>query len=409
LTESEASREALKLRIRQAVADGLAPEARVRVSQLVFGPYTPFPVAFRVMGPEPDELRDIAAEVRAVMQAAPQMRTVNADWGERVPTLHFSLDQDRLQAIGLTSSDVAQQLQFLLSGIPVTEVREDIRSVQVIARSAGGARLDPSRITDFTLVGSAGQRIPLSQIGTVEIRMEDPILRRRDRTPTITVRGDVAEGLQPPDVSTALWQALQPVVAKLPAGYRIEAGGAIEESGKATGAMAPLFPIMIALTLITIIFQVRSISATAMVVATAPLGLIGVVPTLLLFQESFGFNALIGLVALSGILMRNTLILIGQIRNNEQDHLAPLDAVVEATVQRSRPVVLTALAAMLAFVPLTHSVFWGTLAYSLIGGTFAGTVLTLVFLPALYAIWFKIEPTTTERELAPSIRTARVA
>src|SRR5437773_555811 len=209
LTDSETSREALKLRLRQAVADGLAPEARVRVTQLVFGPYSPFPVAFRVMGPDPDKLGDIAAQVRAVMQTAPQMRTVNTDWGERVPTLQCSLDQDRLQTIGLTSSDVGQQLQFLLSGIPITEVREDIRSVEVIARSAGNVRLDPSRITDFTLVGNAGQRISLAQIGTVEIRMEDPILRRRDRTPTITVRGDIAEGLQPPDVSTAVWKALQ--------------------------------------------------------------------------------------------------------------------------------------------------------------------------------------------------------
>jgi multidrug efflux pump subunit AcrB len=408
LTNDEASREALTLKLRQAVAAGLTPEARVRATQLVFGPPSPFPVAFRVMGPEPDKLRDIAAQVRAVMQAAPQMRTVNTDWGERVPTLHFSLDQDRLQAIGLMSSDVAQQLQFLLSGIPIAEVREDIRSVQVIARSSGNARLDPSRITDFTVVGSAGQRIPLSQIGTVEIRMEDPILRRRDRTPTITVRGDVAEGLQPPDVSAALWKALRPVVANLPAGYRIEEGGSSEESGKANAAIAPLFPIMIALTLITIIFQVRSISAMAMVFATAPLGLVGVVPTLLLFRQPFGFNALIGLIALAGILMRNTLILIGQIRNNEEDQLRPFDAVVEATVQRARPVILTALAAMLAFIPLTHSVFWGTLAYTLIGGTFAGTILTLVFLPALYAIWFKIAP-TTERELAPSIRTAHVA
>jgi multidrug efflux pump subunit AcrB len=409
LTKSEASREALTLRLRQAVANGLAPEARVRVTQLVFGPYSPFPVAFRVMGPEPDTLRDIAAQVRDVMRAAPQMRTVNTDWGDRAPTLHFSLDQDRLQSIGLTSTDVGQQLQFLLSGIPITEVREDIRSVQVIARSAGNARLDPSRITDFTLAGSAGQRVPLSQIGTVQIRMEDAILRRRDRTPTITVRGDIAEGLQPPDVSTALWTTLQPIVANLPAGYRLEEGGSIEESGKANRAIAPLFPIMVALTLLTIIFQVRSISAMAMVFATAPLGLVGVVPTLLLFQQPFGFNALIGLIALSGILMRNTLILIGQIHNNEADQLAPFDAVVEATVQRARPVVLTALAAMLAFIPLTHSVFWGTLAYSLIGGTFAGTILTLVFLPALYAIWFKIEPMTIASGPASSIRTVRVA
>jgi multidrug efflux pump subunit AcrB len=408
LTQSQEAREALKLRLRQAVADGLAPEARVRATQLVFGPYSPFPVAFRVMGPDADTLRDIAAQALAVMQASPLMRTVNSDWGERVPVLRFSLDQDRLQSIGLTSSDVAQQLQFLLSGIPITDVREDIRSVQVVARSAGDARLDPSKIANFTLVGAAGQRIPLSQIGAVEIRMEDPILRRRDRTPTITVRGDIAEGLQPPDVSTAVWKELKPIIAQLPAGYRIEQGGSIEESGKANRALVPLFPIMIALTLITIIFQVRSISAMTMVFATAPLGLIGVIPTLLLFGQPFGINALVGLIALSGILMRNTLILIGQIRQNEKDGLAPFAAVVEATVQRSRPVILTALAAMLAFVPLTHSVFWGTLAYTLIGGTFAGTVLTLVFLPALYAIWFKIKPVAKGEHAATEIRTEPV-
>lgn len=404
LTESEGAREALKFRLRHAVADGIAPEARVRVAQLVFGPYSPFPVAYRVMGPDPDKLRDIAAQALAIMQASPLMRTTNSDWGERVPSLRFALDQDRLQSIGLTSSDVAQQLQFLLSGIPITDVREDIRSVEVTARSAGNARLDPGRIGDFTLVGTAGQRIPVAQIGTVKIRMEDPILRRRDRTPTITVRGDIAEGLQPPDVSTAVWKELQPIIARLPAGYRIEQGGSIEESGKANRALLPLFPIMIALTLITIMFQVRSISLMAMVFATAPLGLIGVIPTLLLFKQPFGINALVGLIALSGILMRNTLILIGQIRTNEKEGLAPFDAVVEATVQRSRPVVLTALAAMLAFIPLTHSVFWGTLAYTLIGGTFAGTVLTLVFLPALYAIWSKIEPVAKERRTDCAVR-----
>lgn len=408
LTGDDKEREALKSRLRQAVADGLAPEARVRVTQIVFGPPSPFPVAFRVMGPDADKLRDIAAEVRGVMQASAQMRTVNADWGERVPALHFSLDQDRLQNIGLTSTDVAQQLQFLLSGIPITEVSEDIRSVQVTARSAGSTRLDPGTIGDFTLVGAAGQKIPLSQVGKVDVRMEDPILRRRDRTPTITVRGDIAEGLQPPDVSSAVWQQLQPIIAKLPAGYRIEMAGAIEESGKANRALAPVFPIMIALTLITIIFQVRSIAAMMMVFATAPLGLIGVVPTLLLFGQPFGINALVGLIALSGILMRNTLILIGQIRDNIADGLAPFNAVVEATLQRARPVILTALAAMLAFIPLTQSVFWGTLAYTLIGGTFAGTILTLVFLPALYAIWFKIRPAVDEAQVVPGLRAESV-
>ena len=392
LTDSQAAREALKFRLREAAAHGLAPEARVRVTQLVFGPYSPYPVAYRVMGPDPTTLRAIADKVEAVMQASPMMRTVNTDWGPRVPTLHFTLNQDRLQAVGLTSNVVAQQLQFLLSGVPITSVREDIRSVQVMGRAAGDIRLDPAKIAGFTLVGSSGQRIPLSQIGEVSVRMEDPILRRRDRTPTITVRGDIAEHLQPPDVSTAMLKQLQPVIDNLPAGYRIEQAGAIEESGKATKAMAPLFPIMIAMTLLIIILQVRSMSAMVMVFLTAPLGLIGVVPTLLLFNQPFGINALVGLIALSGILMRNTLILIGQIHHNEQQGLAPFDAVVEATVQRARPVLLTAMAAILAFIPLTHSVFWGTLAYTLIGGTLGGTVITLVFLPAMYAIWFRIRP-----------------
>jgi multidrug efflux pump subunit AcrB len=397
LTGSQEERETLKHRLRQAVADGLAPEARVRVTQLVFGPYSPFPVAYRVMGPDPARLREIAGRVEAVMRASPLMRTVNTDWGTRIPTLHFSLDQNRLQAVGLTSSAVGQQLQFLLSGIPITFVREDIRSVQVVGRAAGDIRLDPEKIQGFTLVGAAGQRVPLSQIGSVEVRMEDPVLRRRDRTPTITVRGDIAEDLQPPDVSTKILDELQPIISTLPAGYRIEQAGSIEESGKASRAMLPLFPIMIALTLLIIILQVRSMSAMVMVFLTAPLGLIGVVPTLLIFHQPFGINALVGLIALSGILMRNTLILIGQIDHNQKEGLDPFHAVVEATVQRARPVLLTAMAAILAFIPLTHSVFWGTLAYTLIGGTFGGTVMTLVFLPAMYAIWFKIRPEKAAR------------
>ena len=391
-TDSQEERDTLKQRLRQAVADGLAPEARVRVTQLVFGPYSPFPVAYRVTGPDAETLRRIAADVRQVMDASPMMRTVNTDWGTRVPTLHFTLQQDRLQAVGLTSSAVAQQLQFLLNGVPVTAVREDIRTVQVTARSAGNVRLDPAKIGDFTLAGANGQRIPLSQIGKIDVRMEEPIIRRRDRMSTITVRGDIADGLQPPDVSTAISKQLQPIIEKLPSGYRIEQAGSIEESGKATKAMLPLFPIMLAVTLLILIFQVRSIPAMVMVFLTSPLGLIGVVPTLILFGQPFGINALVGLIALSGILMRNTLILIGQIQHNKDEGLDPFRAVVEATVQRARPVILTALAAILAFIPLTHSVFWGALAYTLIGGTFAGTILTLVFLPAMYSIWFRIRP-----------------
>jgi len=409
LTQDETTREALKLRLRRAVAEGLAPEARVRATQLVFGPYSPFPVAFRVMGPDVTQVRAIAERVRKVMLASPSMRTVNTDWGERVPSVHFALDQDRLRAMGLTSNDAAEQLQFLLTGVAVTQVREDIRTVDVIARSAGPERLDPAQLGSFTLSGSAGQRIPLEQIGKMEIRMEDPILRRRDRTPTITVRGDIAEHLQPPDVSAEIQKALAPSVARLPAGYRIETAGSIEEAGKANAALVPIFPVMLLLMLIVIMAQVRSFSAMFMVLLTAPLGLIGVVPTLLLSGQPFGFNAILGLIGLAGIIMRNTLILIGQIHTNVAEGLDSYHAVVEATVQRARPVLLTALAAVLAFIPLTTSVFWGSLAYTLIGGTAIGTLLTLLFLPALYAIWFRIGPVAAPtRPFAGALKVSHV-
>jgi multidrug efflux pump subunit AcrB len=217
-------------------------------------------------------------------------------------------------------------------------------------------------------------------------------MKRRDRTPTITVQSDIDEKLQPPDVAAAIQKALQPILAKLPAGYRIETGGPIEESAKANAALAKIFPVMLVLMLAIVMAQVRSFPAMSMVMLTAPLGLVGAVPALLLFHQPFGFNAILGLIGLAGILMRNTLILIGQIHTNQVQGLDPYHAVVEATVQRARPVILTALAAVLAFVPLTHSVFWGSLAYALIGGTAVGTVLTLIFLPALYAIWFRVKP-----------------
>jgi multidrug efflux pump subunit AcrB len=349
------------------------------------------------MGPDPAKLRAIAQDVQAVMRANPNTRQVNQDWGERVPTARFVLDQDRLRAIGLTSADVAEQLQFLLTGVPVTQLREDIRTVEIVARSAGPERLDPAQLGNLTLTSQDRRVIPLSQIGRIEIRPEDPILRRRDRTPTITVQSDIDERLQPPEVSQQIEAALQPVIANLPSGYRIETGGNIEDAGKANSALAPVFPIMIVLTLLVLVVQVRSLSAMVMVFLTAPLGLVGTVPILLLFHQPFGFNAILGLIGLSGILMRNTLILIGQIQTNREESLDPYRAVIEATVQRARPVVLTALAAILAFIPLTQSVFWGSMAYTLIGGTAIGTALILLFLPALYAIWFRVRPAVPEQ------------
>jgi multidrug efflux pump subunit AcrB len=397
LTEDASAREALKLRLREAIASGLTPEAYVRVTQLVFGPYTPFPVEFRIMGPDPEQLYKISEQALAIMKAVPDVRQANRDWGDRTPVVRFIPDQDRLNLIGLSPAEAAQQMQFLLSGLPITQVREDIRNVPIVARSAGANRLDPSRLADFSLMSRAGKPVPLDQIGHSEIRFEEPIMKRRDRTPVITVRSDINEATQPPEVSKEVMKALQPLIASLPDGYRIEMGGNIEESLKANVALAQVFPAMIAAMLIVIILQVRNLATMAMVMLTGPLGLIGVVPVLFLFNQPFGFNAIIGLIGLAGILMRNTLILTEQIKENRKAGLDDYRSVIEATVQRTRPVILTALAAVLAFIPLTHSVFWGAMAYTLIGGTAVGTVMILLFLPALYATWFRIRPPKEEK------------
>lgn len=396
LTPDAEAREDLKQKLRKAVADGLAAEASVRVAQLVFGPYTPFPVEFRIMGPDPAKLYSLSERALELMRKVPDVRQPNRDWGNRSPVLRFIPDQDRLNLIGLSPVDAAQQLQFLLTGVTITQIRENIRNVAIVARSAGGERLDPSRLADFSLTSRDGRQIPLDQIGRSEIRYEEPIMKRRDRIPTITIRSDINEATQPPEVSKEILIALQPLIASLPEGYRIEMGGSIEEATKANDALGKIFPVMIAAMMIVIMLQVRSFSTMAMVMLTAPLGVVGVVPMLLIFNQPFGFNAILGLIGLAGILMRNTLILTEQIKENQAAGLDDYHAVIEATVQRTRPVVLTALAAVLAFIPLTHSVFWGSMAYTLIGGTAVGTALILLFLPALYAAWFRIKPITTD-------------
>jgi len=391
LTPNAEARETLKHRLREAVAQGLAPEAYVRATQFVFGPPSTFPVEFRITGPDPAQLYRISEKALDIMRGVSDVREANRDWGNRTPVLRFVPDQDRLNLIGLSTAEVGQQLQFLLTGIPVTQVREDIRNVPIVARSAGAERLDPTRLADFSLMSRDGRQIPLDQVGRSEVRLEEPILKRRDRMPVITVRSEINEPTQPPEVSKQVMMALQPLIANLPPGYSIAMGGSIEEATKANDALGKIFPAMIAAMLIVIILQVRSFSTMAMVMLTAPLGLVGVVPALLIFNQPFGFNAILGLIGLAGILMRNTLILAEQIKENRAAGLDDYHAVIEATVQRTRPVILTALAAVLAFIPLTHSVFWGSMAYALIGGTAVGTVLILLFLPALYAAWFRIK------------------
>lgn len=391
LAKDSKARDAIKDKARKMVEDGRFPEARVRVSQFVFGPPIRYPVLFRVIGPELTELRRIAGQVRDVMDANPDTRLTHLDWGDRTLKVRLAFDQERLALIGLNPKDAALQLQALLNGASATQVREGLRSVDVVVRAPEAERRGLGDLSDLTLTTMDGRAVPLAQVASLQSFTEDAVLKRYNREPCLSVEADVRDGVQPPDVTAKLLKQLQAVKDALPAGYRIDTGGAVEESAKSQVALALVFPLMLAVTLTVIMLQVRAFSTMFMVLATAPLGLVGAVPTLIVFHQPFGFNAILGLIGLSGILMRNTLILVDQVQCEKRNGLSDYDAIVESSVRRARPVILTALAAMLAFVPLTQSVFWGALAYVLIGGVGVGTVLTLLFLPALYALWFRVE------------------
>jgi multidrug efflux pump subunit AcrB len=404
-TANDAARDTLKSKLRTMVDDGRFPEARVRVTQFVFGPPVRYPVLFRVVGSDLVKIRRIATEVRDVMADNANLRLVHLDWSDRTPNLHVALDQERLRLIGLTPKDAALQLATVLNGTPATQVREGLRIVDVLVRAPSAERHGLRDIDDVTLTTADGRSVPLSQVGHLDTRTENAVLKRYDRETYIAVEGDVVDGKQPPDVTAEILPKLEAIKARLPAGYRIDTGGSVEESKKADVALGAVFPLMLIVMLTVIMLQVRSFSMMGMVLLTAPLGLVGAVPTLLIFHQPFGFNAILGLIGLAGILMRNTLILVDQIHHDRVAGLSTHDAVVESTVRRARPVVLTAAAAMLAFIPLTHSTFWGSLAYVLVGGVGVGTLLTLLFLPALYAIWFRVphaSPATPTDQPAPS-------
>jgi multidrug efflux pump subunit AcrB len=387
--EDAAARDRIMAELDRHIAVGEFSEARVRVTRLLFGPPVVWPVSFRVMGPDDNELRRIAHQVRERMEAHPNTVIPHLEWDERAPSYHLNMDAERLRLMGLTPNEVARQLQLQLNGLAVTEVRQDIRSVQVVARSARDGVLLPEALEIKT---AEGRKLSLQQLGELEIRYEDPVIKRYNREPFLAVQADV-QGAQAPDVTQAIWQQMAQLRAGLPPGYHIDIGGSVEQSGKADASIQKLQPVMLALMLIFIMLQMRSFSGTFMVVATAPLGLVGAVAALILFQQPFGFTALLGLIGLGGILMRNTMILTQQVQDNFDSGMAVRDAVVEAAVQRARPVILTALAAMLAFIPLTLDLFWGPLAYVLIGGVAVGTLITLLFVPALYALWFKVSKT----------------
>jgi multidrug efflux pump subunit AcrB len=390
LTTGNAARETLRASLIREFG-AMEAAARVRVLRLDFGPPTGHPVQFRVLGPDPGTVRSIAERVRDVARQNPQARDVELQWGEQGKIIRHLIDQDRARVLGLSSSDVALTLQTFLSGVPVTQVREGNRLADLVIRAAPEERLSVDRLEDVIIPTRNGTAIPLSQIALREVSSEDPILWRRNGDVVLSVRSDVIDGVQAPDVTNAILPKLQPIMAALPAGYRIELGGAIEESAKANAALLPVFPAMFLAMLTLIMLQVRSFSKMLLVFLTFPLGFIGASFALLISGQPFGFVALLGILALGGIIVRNTLILADQIDSFVEGGMALRAAIVETTVRRSRPVILTALAAVLAFVPLTLTSFWGPMAIVLIGGTLVGTVLTLFFLPALYAAWFRVE------------------
>ncbi|MBX9925433.1 MAG: efflux RND transporter permease subunit, partial [Hyphomicrobiaceae bacterium] len=392
MTTDAAARDRVKAKLQAAIDNGAVPEARMRIDQLVFGPPVGFPVQFRVVGPDPVKVREIAYQVRDVMRSEPAAIDPQLDWNEQVKSVSIEVDQNRARALGLNTADIAQSLQSLLSGVTVSEYREGTEILKVVARAARDERTDLSRIGDLTIALRDGRSVPVAQVANVRYGFEEPILWRRNRDMVLTVRSDVAPGVQAPTVTNAILPKLAAVKMGLPLGYRIDTGGAIEESAKANTALFQLFPLMILAMLTLLMFQLQSFSKLFLVFSTAPLGLIGAVAALLVFNAPFGFVALLGVIALAGMIMRNTVILVDQIDHDLADGLMPWDAIVESTVRRARPVVLTALAAILAMIPLTKSVFWGPMALSIMGGLAVATVLTLFFLPALYAAWFRVKP-----------------
>ncbi len=409
LSKDAEARERIKARLEQKLSEGALSEARVRVDRFNFGPPVGFPVQFRVIGPDPIKVRDYAGQVRDIMRDNKSIVDPHLDWNEQSPSMRLVIDQERARLLGLEPQSIAQTMQTLLSGAPITQMRMGTEQVQITARAIASERLNLDKMGDLTVTSRNGVAVPLSQVGTLKYEHEEPILWRRNRDMAITARADVIDGVQPPDVTSQIEPKLVDLKASLPNGYRIETGGSIEESAKGNASLAAVFPIMLITMLVLLMIQLQSFAKLSLVFMTAPLGIIGASLALNLSNRPFGFVALLGLIALAGMIMRNTVILVDQIDHDLDGGATLHDAIIEATVRRSRPVILTALAAILAMIPLTESAFWGPMAFTIMGGLFAATFLTLLFLPALYAFWFRRRMTNESKNnfgLVPTLKMA---
>jgi len=389
-TDSVAAREALLATLTKAIDSGAFADVRVRAGRLELGPPVGYPVQFRIKGPDPVALRGIADHMRQVMRENAHIRNVSDDWGNLGKSVRIDIDQDKARLLGLSSQDVSQTLQTLLQGVTVSQYRENLDLIPIVIRAVGAERHDLADLGNVTIRGSNGRQVPLSQIATVRPVLEEAFFNRRGRLPALTVRGDIADGAQAPDVTAEILPLLEPIRTALPPGYTIETGGAAGESAKGQASVNAVMPLMVLVMLSLLMLQMQSFSRMAMVLLTAPLGLIGVTAALLVTGAPFGFVAMLGFIALAGIIMRNSVILVDQIERDQASGSRPAEAIADAVVRRTRPILLTAAAAIMALVPLAFSVFWAPMAIAIMGGLVSATVLTLFFVPALYAAWTRV-------------------
>jgi len=380
--------------------DGDYSHLRVRVVRLENGPPIGYPVQFRVMGEDMSRIREISEQVAVMMRGNGHLQNVNFDWNEKIKSIRVEVDQDRARQLGTSSQEIAQSLQGWLNGVALTQYREGDQLIDVVFR---GQRAEDKKhkkngeklvaldsLIDLDIPLANGRHVPLAQLARLVPVLEEGIIWRRNRLPTMTVRADVTGAVQPATLSVQLDAQLEALRTSLPAGYHIEMGGSIEESAKGETAIKAVVPLMLVGVITLLMIQLQSISRTVIVLLTAPLGLIGVTLALLVFQVPFGFVANLGFIALAGMIMRNSVILVDQIRQDESDGKTPWEAIIGSTVRRFRPIMLTASAAILAMIPLTRQVFWGPMAVSIMGGLVIATLLTCLFLPALYAAWFRV-------------------
>ncbi|WP_282369271.1 efflux RND transporter permease subunit [Pseudomonas sp. PS02290] len=390
LAKTIEDREALRTWLIQTL-DEQFPMLRPRVTRLENGPPVGYPVQFRVTGEHIDEVRALARKVAAKVRENPHVVNVHLDWEEPSKVVYLNVDQDRARALGVTTADLSRFLQSQLTGSSVSQYREDDELIEILLRGTEQERHELGSLASLSVPTNNGGNVALSQVATLEYGFEEGIIWHRNRLPNVTVRADIYGKEQPATLVKQILPTLEDVRAQLPDGYLLEVGGTVEDSARGQNSVNAGVPLFIVVVLTLLMIQLRSFSRTFMVFLTAPLGLIGVTLFLLLFNQPFGFVAMLGTIALSGMIMRNSVILVDQI---EQDIAAGLDrwqAIIEATVRRFRPIVLTALAAVLAMIPLSRSVFFGPMAVAIMGGLIVATALTLLFLPALYAAWFRVK------------------